>query len=122
MARVRKVTSIFKYLHRHHIDDILFFLLLVILVIIIASHNKNLISKCINREKYHADSVENPIRDLVLGECFDEVHHPSEPFVRSLTGEEILTALCEKKCNVSQQYKHYGKNPKTFCSGVFVLK
>ena len=115
MARVRKVTSILKYLH-------IFFLLLVILVIIIASHNKNLISKCKNREKYHADSVENPIRDLVLGECFDEVHHPSEPFVRSLTGEEILTALCEKKCNVSQQYKHYGKNPKTFCSGVFVLK
>ena len=58
----------------------------------------------------------------MLGECFDEVHHPSEPFVRSLTGEEILTALCEKKCNVSQQYKHYGKNPKTFCSRVFVLK
>ena len=106
MARVRKVTSILKYLH----------------IIIRAFHNKNLISKCINREKYHADSVENPIRDLVLGECFDEVHHPSEPFVRSLTGEEILTALCEKKCNVSQQYKHYGKNPKTFRSGVFILK
>ena len=90
--------------------------------IIRASHNNKLILKCINREKYHADSVENPIRDLVLGECFDEVHHPSEPFVRSLTGEEILTALCEKKCNVSQQYKHYGKNPKTFRSRVFVLK
>ena len=109
MARVRKVSSISKYLHRH-------------LVIIRTYHNKNLISKCINREKYHADSVENPIRDLVLGECFDEVHHRSKPFVRSLTGEEILTALCEKKCNVSQQYKHYGKNTKTFCSGVFVLK
>mgnify|MGYP001317337627 CR=1 FL=1 len=95
-----------------------------ILDIIRASHNNKLALKCINREKYHADSVENPIRDLVLGECFDEVHHPSEPFVRSEeeTGEEILTALCEKKCNVSQQYKHYGKNPKTFRSGVFVLK
>ena len=58
----------------------------------------------------------------MLGECFDEVHHPSEPFVRSLTGEEILTALCEKKCNVSQQYKHYGKNPETFRSGVFISK
>ena len=92
------------------------------MVIIRASHNKNIIYKCINREKYHADSVENPIRDRVLGECFDEVHHPSEPFVRSLTGEEILTALCEKKCDVCQQYKHYGKNPETFRSGVFLLK
>ena len=90
MARVRKLISIFRYLHSTPI-----------LVIIRASHNKNLISKYINREKYHADSVENPIRDLVLGECFDEVPHPSDILKQNLLSKQSKFCMYEIPPNFS---------------------
>ena len=52
----------------------------------------------LNREKLEAMSYKNPIRDAVLKQCPEVADGLFTPYGSNLSGDEILSILCEAIC------------------------
>ena len=61
------------------------------------------------REKFYANSYENPIVEKVTEQCPYLVKSLHEPYAKPLTGDEILNILCEEDCTRSAEEKHHKK-------------
>ena len=72
------------------------------------------------REKYHAYSYENPIRDAAVNQCSDKLSHLTEPYVKSLTGKELLNILCEKNCSFTEPKPSYGMIVKIIYQNIII--
>ena len=61
--------------------------------------NKNLTAAWhFKREKFYADTFENPIQNAVFKQCPDLYNELNDPYAIQLSGVEILNMLCEKNC------------------------
>ena len=76
-------------------------------MICIIFQNKKTLFDLLNREKLEAKSYENPIRDAVLKQCPEVAEGLFTPYGSNLSGDEILSILCEATCPRSTN--HGGK-------------
>ena len=60
------------------------------------------------REKLYEISFKNPIKDGILRKCPQMADELEDPYSKRLSGSEILSILCEEKCDRQQDIKPKG--------------